>query len=175
MRAIEGRLTAILRPAGGGAPVLVRRARNAVLREGAELLAALFTGGGAALDGAMVGLGEEPPAPPYEGGPSITAPDGTPRLLRPATALAPTDFTVETLPEELRVRVAVRALLPATSAVDAQDANRRVEITEASLGVLDAAGTGLARVYNRVIFEPVPKTAAHELALYFEVDFPYGA
>jgi hypothetical protein len=43
------------------------------------------------------------------------------------------------------------------------------------LGVLTADGTGLARIYNRVVFEPVPKTEAHELALYFEVDFPYGA
>lgn len=173
---IEGRVTAILRPAGGGAALLVRRSRNAVLRGGAELLAALFSGNAATpINGAMVGIGEEPANPPYEGGPIIVDGAGATRLLRPTAAIAPADCTVETIAEEFRVRVTVSALLPATNAVDPDDPATRVEITEASLGVLDAEGTGLARIYNRVVFEPVPKTNAHELALYFEVDFPYGA
>lgn len=173
---IEGRVTATLHPAGGGPPLLVRRGRNAVLRGGAELLAALFSGATATpINGAMVGIGEEPANPPYEGGPSIVDGAGATRLLRPTATIAPADCTVETIAAEFRVRVTVRALLPATNAVDPTDPATRVEITEASLGVLDAAGTGLARIYNRVVFEPVPKTDAHELALYFEIDFPYGA
>ncbi len=173
---IEGRVTVLLRPAGGGAPLLVRRSRNAVLRGGGELLAALFAGTAATpINGAMVGIGEEPANPPYEAGPSIADGGGVVRLLRPTAAIAPADCTVETIADEFRVRVTVRALLPAANAVDPTDPAARVEITEASLGVLDGPGTGLARIYNRVVFEPVPKTDAHELALYFEVDFPYGA
>ena len=67
-----------------------------------------------------------------------------------------------------------RAVLPPGNAVDPTDPAQRVEITEASLGVLASDGASLARVYNRILFEPVPKTSAHELALFFEVDFPYG-
>ena len=173
---IEGRATVILRRAGDPRPLLVRRSKNAVLRSGAELLAALFTDGGASpVNGAMVGLGEEPPNPPYEGGPTVTAPGGAPLLLRPTAVILPADRSVATLATEFKVRVTVRAVVPAANAVDPTNPANRVEITEASLGVLTADGTGLARIYNRVVFEPVPKTEAHELALYFEVDFPYGA
>jgi len=40
--------------------------------------------------------------------------------------------------------------------------------------VLSEDGASLARIYNRVTFEPVPKESEHELALYWEVFFPYG-
>ncbi|UFN46887.1 hypothetical protein LPC08_12690 [Roseomonas sp. OT10] len=172
---IEGRLTLELREPGG--PVLLRRhARNAVLRGGAELLADLFRGAVATpINGAMVGVGDEPPNPPYESGPTVTGPGDTPRLLRPTAPIAPADLTVETIADEFRVRLTARALLPAANAVDPEDSAARVEITEASLGVLAADGLSLARLYNRVVFDPVPKTDAHEIALYFEVDFPYGA
>ena len=84
---IEGRVTVLLRPAGGGAPLLVRRSRNAVLRDGGELLAALFAGTAATpINGAMVGIGEEPANPPYEAGPSIADGGGVLRLLRPRVA-----------------------------------------------------------------------------------------
>ena len=45
----------------------------------------------------------------------------------------------------------------------------------ACLGVLAPDGQSLSRLYNRVVFDAVPKTALHELALFWEVDFPYGA
>lgn len=171
---MEGRLTLELRRPGG--PVLLRRhARNAVLRGGAELLADLFRGAAATpINGAMVGVGDEPPNPPYESGPTAGTAEA-PRLLRPTAPIAPADLTVETLADEFRVRLTARALLPAANAVDPEDPAARVEITEASLGVLAADGLSLARLYNRVVFDPVPKTDAHEIALYFEVDFPYGA
>jgi hypothetical protein len=173
---IEGRVIVTLRQAGDPRPLLVRQGRNAVLRSGAELLAALFTDGATSpVNGVMVGLGEEPPNPPYDAGPTVTGPGGAALLLRPTAVIQPADRTVTTLASEFKVRVAVRALLPATNAVDPIDPANRAEITEASLGVLTPDGTGLAHVYNRVVFEPVPKTNAHELALYFEVDFPYGA
>jgi hypothetical protein len=173
---IEGRVIVVLRRAGDPRALLVRRASNAVLRGGAELLAALFSDGTASpVNGAMVGLGDEPPNPPYEAGPTVTGPDGAALLLRPTAVIQPADLTVATLASEFKVRVTARALLPAANAVDPADANNRVDITECSLGVLTPDGSGLARIYNRVVFEPVPKTGAHELALYFEVDFPYGA
>ena len=45
---------------------------------------------------------------------------------------------------------------------------------EAALGVLAEGGESLERIYNRVVFEPIPKRSDHEVALYWEVDFPYG-
>ena len=47
------------------------------------------------------------------------------------------------------------------------DPATRVEITEASLGVLDAAGTGLARIYNRVVFDELESKK-------IELPFRYG-
>jgi hypothetical protein len=49
-----------------------------------------------------------------------------------------------------------------------------VHIGEAALGVLAADGNSLATIYNRVVFEPVPKTRDQEMAFYWEIDFPYG-
>lgn len=171
---IEGRVTVVLR-LPGGQPLAVRRGRNAVLRGGAELLAALFTGAATTpINGVMVGVGDDPPNPPYEQGPTVQRADGTVLLVRPTGTVAATDLTVTAVPGEFTVRVTARAVLPPGNAVDPTDPAQRVEITEASLGVLASDGASLARVYNRILFEPVPKTSAHELALFFEVDFPYG-
>ena len=42
------------------------------------------------------------------------------------------------------------------------------------LQALPYIGESLARIYNRVVFEPIPKRRDQELAFYWEVDFPYG-
>ena len=69
----------------------------------------------------------------------------------------------------------MRAVVPAANAVDPVNPANRVEITEASLGVMTPDGTGLARMLQPRGVRAGTKTEAHELALYFEVDFPYGA
>jgi hypothetical protein len=176
MRMISGRLTVALRPPGG-APVLLRKAHNAVLRSGAEMLAALFRGeAGAAPTGFMVGLSDEPPAPPFDPTPPVVLrPDNTPGILRPAAALGPDAMTISVLPEDMLVRVAVRATLPADAGTSPDGPEVQVDVAEACLGVLAPDGQSLSRIYNRVVFDAVPKTAQHELALFWEVDFPYGA
>jgi hypothetical protein len=175
-RAIVGRLLVVLRTPSG--PVVARRqAHNAVLRSGAEMLAAMFRGeAGAAPTGFAVGLSDEPPAPPFDPTPPVVLrPDNTQGILRPAAALAPDAMTVTVLAEEMLVRVAVRATLPADAGVSPDGKEVAVDIAEACLGVLAPDGQSLSRIYNRVVFDAVPKTALHELALFWEVDFPYGA
>jgi hypothetical protein len=173
-RAPEGRLVIELRR--GGATLARRRSRNVVLRSGAELVAALFRGEvGTPINGFAVGINPDPPAPPYQAsGLTTTQPNGDPALLRPAAPVLPEGFEVEALSDEFRVRLRARGVLPADHAVSPEGDEVRVMIAEAGLGILAADGSSLATIYNRVVFEPLPKTREHELALYWEVDFPYG-
>jgi hypothetical protein len=164
-----------LREVGG--PVLVRReASNIVARSGAELLAALFTGGAQAkpIDSVAVGIGEEPNGPPYEiAGLTLARPGGEPLISKSVIPIDPALFTVETLDQELRVRVSLRTLIPADMAVHPDPEVDTVDIAEAALGVA-GEGEGLARIYNRVVFEPFRKARKHEVSLYWEISFPYG-
>jgi hypothetical protein len=41
--------------------------------------------------------------------------------------------------------------------------------------VLAADGASLARLYNRVAFEPIQKEQDQEIALYWDIDFPFGS
>ncbi len=172
---IEGRLHLVVRRSDG-AVVGERRASNTVLRSGAELVADLF--GGQALtpiNGIAVGLDSTPSSPPYEAAAlTTTTPEGEPALLRTAAALPAEAIETEILADELKVRVRVRGVIPEDHAAGAEEGVERVLLGEAALGVLAADGESLERIYNRVVFEPVPKTQDHELALYWEVDFPYG-
>ena len=115
----------------------------------------------------------EPTAAPFE----TATLDTNDALGRPLTgplavALDPGAIVVTTDADARRGRVTVRAVLPpeGARAVDGSP----VDISEAALGVLDSDATRLARTYNRVTFDPVPKRPEHELALYWEVFFPYG-
>jgi hypothetical protein len=159
----------------GGPPLLRRVAHNVVARSGAELLAGLFTGGQVkAIDAVAVGIGEEPNGPPYElAGLTLARPGGQPLISKSVIAIDPAGFEVETLDQELRVRVSLRTLIPADMAVHPDPAIEAVDIAEAALGVA-GAGEGLARVYNRVVFEPFRKARKHEVSLYWEISFPYG-
>lgn len=153
----------------GGPVVLHRQAHNTVLRSGAELLAAVFaaqhTGG---ITGMAVGTSPDPVAAPYELNTLVTTdPSGAALLQGPTTvALAPDAFQIDTLTEERRVRVSVRAVLPPEAALGT--------VGEAALGVLAPGGSQLSHIYNRVVFEPLLKNDQHELALYWEISFPYG-
>lgn len=172
---IEGRVRLVLRDEAGST-VAERRVRNIVVRSGAELVAALFSGAVATpVNGVGVGIDPTPPAPPYEAlGLTTDAPDGTPILQLAAGPLVLNEVTTEVLPDELKVRVTFRSVIGANRAVSPDATVDAVHIGEAALGVLAPDGNSLATVYNRVVFEPVPKKREHEMALYWEIDFPYG-
>lgn len=160
----------------GGPPLLERRATNTVARSGAELLAALFTGGlHRGVDAVAVGLGDEPNGPPYEHAAlTLARPGGPPELTRTVVPIDPAAFVVEVLAPELRVRVSLRTLIPADAAVHPDPTVDAVDIAEAALGVAADDGASLARLYNRVVFEPFRKSRKHEISLYWEISFPYG-
>ena len=174
-RIFEGRLEIVLRRPGC-APCQVRKARNTVMRTGAELVAGLFRGEVTTpISGVAVGLDPTPASPPYAvASLTTTAPDGTPLLQNPAVALQADATRVEVLTDEFKIRVVVRSVIPDTHANSTNPDDAQILIGEAALGVLAETGDSLTQIYNRVVFEPIPKTPDHELALYWEVDFPYG-
>lgn len=172
-RAVRGRLTMEVVDAAGA--VVHRRAvANTVFLSGATLVAELFAGRVATpVNGMGVGTNPQPSAAPYEGVALDTDDDAGRPLLGPvAVALAPEGVAVDTLADELRIRVSIRGVVPPEGARSTDGGP--VAIGEAALGVLAADGLSLERIYNRVTFEPVPKRPEHELALYWEVFFPYG-
>jgi hypothetical protein len=172
---IAGRLWASLR-LPGGPPLLERRSHNLVVRSGAELIAGLLSGRTALPVNAMaVGADPDPSGPPYAATAlALTDEEGAPAFegAAPVTtvSLSPEGFSVETLADELRVVLAIRGVVPPGVATGL--------IGEAALGVLAPATPGappaLAGIYNRVVFEPIRKESPHELALYWEISFPYG-
>lgn len=159
---------------GRGALVAVRRRHNTVFQSGATLVAELFAGRAATpVNGMGVGTNPDPSSAPYEAAALDTNDDGGRPLSPPVVvALAADDVVIEADPDELRLRVLIRGVVPPEGA-RAEDGGE-VRIAEAALGVLAGDGASLARIYNRVTFEPVPKRPEHELALYWEVFFPYG-
>jgi len=175
-RRIEGRVRVVVSGADG-LPLFERRAANVVLRSGAELIAALFRGGSATpVNGVAVGVNSTPPSPPYEATAlTVAAPDGTPVLQAATSPLDPAMIQVQVLADELKVRVSLRSVIGPNRAVSPDAGVAAVEIGEAGLGVLAPDGNSLSQIYNRVVFEPVPKARDQEVALYWEVDFPYGA
>lgn len=160
----------------GGPPLLVREAHNVVARSGAELLAALFTSSLTnGIDAVAVGISEEPNGPPYEiSGLTRARPGGEPQISKTVVPIDPGAFELETLDQELRVRVSLRTLIPADMAVHPDPDIETVEIAEAALGTAGEDGESLAALYNRVVFEPFRKARKHEVSLYWEISFPYG-
>jgi hypothetical protein len=176
MERIIGSLAIELREPDGTV-VLRRTARNSVMRGGAELIADLFRGTAATpVNGMAVGLSSEPSAPPFDSSAlTTTNPDASPALTRFAIPLAPDATSVTVLEDALKVRVRVRGLVPADFAQNADTTQTSVAIGEAALGVLAADGASLARLYNRVAFEPIQKEQDQEIALYWDIDFPFGS
>ena len=172
-RAPLGHLVIEARVPGG--PAVARRSRpNTVFLSGATLVSELFAGRVATpVNGMGVGTDPNPSAAPYRDVTLSTVDDAGQPLTGPvAVALDPGAITVGPDADELRVRVLIRGVLPPEGARAADGGP--VRIAEAALGVLTADASGLARVYNRVTFDPIPKAPEHELALYWEIFFPYG-
>jgi len=173
---IRGNLYIELRDPRGGR-ILARRARNTVVRSGASLIADLFAGVlTTPVNGMGVGTSGQPLSAPYELAALTTVDDtGQPLSGATAVAIAPADIKTETLEDEQRILVSIRGVLPKTAALS--HAGATSFLSEAALGILSADTTtapSLARIYNRVVFDPIPKGPEHELALYWEISFPYG-
>lgn len=157
-----------------GEPLLVRTSGNTVVRSGAELICALVAGTALTpINGMAVGTNAQPLAFPYEVTGLRTTDDAGAPLSMTTTAILPADIQVESLAQEQRVRVAVKGVVPKEGALSPTPP-RTAFIGEAALGVLAPDGQSLAKIYNRVVFDPIPKGEQHELALYWEISFPYG-
>ena len=176
MERITGTLAIELREPGGRV-VLRRSARNSVMRGGALLIADLFRGAAATpVNGMAVGLSSEPPAPPYDTTAlTTTNPDNSPAITRFAVPLGPDATSVEVIEGLFKVRVKVRGLVPADFVQSADAQASSVDIGEAALGVLAEDGASLTRLYNRVVFEPIRKEPGQEVALYWDIEFPFGS
>lgn len=171
---IHGSLRLELRGPGGEV-LAVRRVDNTIMRGGAELIATVFTATPTRpISGMAVGTSVTPNTTPYEIVALKATDDDNKPLLGGTTVSIPAEnVTVETLASEFRVLVSLRAVLPKEAAV--RDGGAETGIAEAALGILSDDGKSLSKIYNRVVFDPVPKGPEHELALYWEVSFPYGA
>jgi len=173
MNKIEGVLELQVRDLHGSI-IDARRVSNTVFQTGALLVGRLFVGQSASVvNGMGVGTNPHPSSAPYETVTLDTNDDAGQPLTGPVVAaLVPEDIIVEADPDEMRIRVAIRSVLPADGAQTAD--GEPVDIAEAALGVLSGDLSTLDVIYNRVSFEPVPKRHDHELALYWEIFFPYG-
>ena len=159
---ISGSLAAVLRD-GRGRVLASRRAHNTVVRSGSRIVAELFAGRRAApVNGVAVGANPLPLSAPYV----LNALSSKGIEGATAVALTPDSFEVDELPKEQRTRVRIETVLPRGTAIG--------RLAEAALGVLAADGSSLEHIYNRVVFDPLPKERDHELALYWEISFPYG-
>jgi len=176
MERIIGKLAIELRDPDG-CVVLRRTACNSVMRGGALLIADLFRGAASTpINGMAVGLSSEPPAPPYDATKlTTTNPDDTPALTRFAVPLTADAMSVEVIESLFKVRVKVHGVVPADFAQSTIAEATSVDIGEAALGVLADDGASLARLYNRVVFDPIRKEKGQELALYWDIDFPFGS
>lgn len=154
---------------GDGAVVTRRRAHNAVLSAGAELIADLFRGAGAGpINRMSVGANPTPEVPPFATTDLAAGSPETGALSGPRdVVLGPDAFAVTVDAEQRRVVVTARVVLPA-----GDDTALQGPVAESAL--LHESADGTRRLYNRVTFEPVEKRSEQELSLYWEIGFPFG-
>lgn len=161
---MRARLHLTLTDARGGV-LAERRAANAVMQQGARLVAELFAGQGGPITHMGVGTSDAPDGEAYD-----TAALTTDGLGGEVVAAVPADAFFFAVDAERRVlTVRVRGTLPAAAAVT--DADAGASIREAGLIARTEAGDVL---YNRVTFDPLGKGDDHEMTLFWEVTFPYG-
>ena len=146
--------------------IATRRADNAVMRGGGELIARLFAGrGGAAITHVGVGVSDAPESELFTTtGLSNAAADGVEPLTGATeVAILATALTIDVDAPKRIVWVRARTTLPPSAAIGT--------IREAGLLARSDAGTTL---YNRVVFAPLIKRDTDEITLFWEVSFPYG-
>lgn len=156
-----------------GSTIARRRAHNAVLAGGAQLIADLFRGadGAGPVNRMAVGANPAPEVPPFATTElAASAPDTGELSGARDVELAPEAFAVTVDADGRRILVTARAVLPAGDPGDGTGLHGPV----AEAALLHQGGDGVRRLYNRVTFEPVDKRAEQELSLYWEVAFPFG-
>jgi len=147
-----------------GRIIAARQTHNAVMREGARLVASLFAGAGGAITHMGVGISDEPESDTYNTLALTNPTTGDDMLQGETDAPIPSEAMLISIDEVRRVAVVrVRGTLPPDAAIG--------RIREAGLISRSEEGDVL---YNRVTFAPVDKGGDHELTLFWEVAFPYG-
>ncbi len=153
----KGRLHLTIRDPGGEL-VSERRVRNIVLRQGADIIARLFSGAddAAAIDQVKVGFAREGATVETT---SLTAPEDT--SISAAALVSPVaadDFSVVT-DRPGAVQVLIASVFKPT-----------VELKEVTEAGLLAGG----KLYNQVVFEPVTLRPGQDVTFFWEIDFPFG-
>ena len=151
---LRGRLRLLVRNPDG-TTAAERDASNAVLRQGAELVAKLFAGQTSTpIDGVRVGFGTDPLEP------TATELGPPPAGIDPAaltSPVSPADFTITAGDD--RVQVAIAATYSPT-----------VDLP----GVTEAGLVSGGALYNHVLFDPVTLHQGQAVTFFWEIDFPFG-
>ena len=152
----KGRLMLIV-SSPEGLLISSRRARNIVLRNGAGLIAKLFSGAPntLAVNQVRVGFAKEAASSEVT---SLTPPEEAITPERLSSAIEPQDFTI-IADQPNAVKVMVSATFKPT--VELKD------VTEAGLMAGDV-------LYNQVVFEPVTLRPGQNVTFFWEIDFPFG-
>jgi hypothetical protein len=169
---MKGQLFMQLR-APDGTLLAERRAHNAVMQSGGNLIARLFAGQlSAGITHMGVGTSDTPETDRYATS-ALSNPDGPAALSGGVeAAVAPEQISVLPPDETTRtVKVRIRATLPAGAGVGIiREAGL---LSRAPANPPDGAAPPPV-LYNRVVFAPLTKGDDHELTLFWEVTFPYG-
>ncbi|HKO57299.1 MAG TPA: hypothetical protein VJ276_15595 [Thermoanaerobaculia bacterium] len=151
----KGRLLMTIRSAEGEL-LDSRSSRNIVLRKGAELIAALFSGQSkTSIDRVRVGFGT---SVADEDVVALTPP---PTPIEAALLEAPLESGDFTVAAEGDNAITVRVAAKFTPQADIPD------VSEAGL----LAGNVL---YNQVVFEPVTLRKGQDITFFWQIDFPFG-
>jgi hypothetical protein len=155
-------VTLQLREKETGAVITSRFARNAVMRGGAGLIAALFSGSGSPITHMAVGTNNAPDPQTFD---TVALTVAAEELTGATEAPIPAEgFSSEVDDVRRVVKVRVRGTLPDDAAVG----------TVREAGLIARTSETEAVLYNRVTFDPIVKGNDHELTLFWEVTFPYG-
>jgi hypothetical protein len=150
----QGRLTLTIRTRHG-ALVGERRARNLVVRDGAALIAALFSGQTAThVDNIRIGFGDHATAESK----ALTVPGG------------PFDFSLlqaPVKPEHFQIDAGGAGAVKVSISVPFEPKEDLGNVSEAGLF---AGGT----LYNQVVFEPIAMTKGQAITFFWQIDFPFG-
>ena len=155
-KATRGRLLMRI-GSSGGALLAERRADNIVLRQGATIVAKLFSGAqdASAVTHVQLGFAREAAGPDTT---VLTPPDPAIPTENLRAAIAAESFRIID-DNPAAIKVAINTLF--RPAVELKD------VSEAGL----MAGTVL---YNQVVFEPVTLRPGQDVTFFWEVDFPFG-
>lgn len=153
----RGRLQLCVRDSSGEL-IAQRRTCNIVLRQGAALIGALFSGQAGALPINQIKIGFGLDGATSETTALVAPDDATIPPAALLSAIAPTDFTVVTDKPNF-VQVLIASIFKPTVEL--------IDVTEAGLMAGD-------KLYNQVVFEPVTLRPGQDVTFFWEIDFPFG-